>query len=258
VGKDIKKIKISLIGAGAANIATIRLFLAYGIPPGNIIMCDSKGILHKGRNDITGTHADKLKFSKITNEQQLTGGIPEAMAAADAVIALSKPGPDTIKKEWIKSMAKDAIVFVCANPIPEIWPWEAKEAGAAVVSTGRSDFPNQVNNSLGFPAIFRGTLDVQASTITDTMCIAAAQELADCAARKGLNPEEILPTMDNWEVFPRVATATGMQAIKEGLARIIMTEEELFNMAMAKIKRAQDQTQVLMDNGIIKMPHTGD
>ena len=169
VGKDMHKIKITLIGAGAANLATIRLFLAYGIPPGNIIMCDSKGILHKGRNDITDTHADKLKFSKITNSEQLTGGIAEAMAGADAVIALSKPGPDTIKKEWIKNMANDAIVFACANPIPEIWPWEAKEAGAAVVSTGRSDFPNQVNNSLGFPAIFRGTLDVQASTITDTM-----------------------------------------------------------------------------------------
>ena len=257
VGKDMQNIKITLIGTGAANIATVRLFLAYGIPPGNIIMCDSKGILHKGRNDITQTHADKLKFSKITNEEQRTGNIPEAMTGADAVIALSKSGPDTIKKEWIETMANDAIVFACANPIPEIWPWEAKEAGAAVVSTGRSDFPNQVNNSLGFPAIFRGTLDVQASSITDSMCIAAAKELAACAARKGLNPEEILPTMDNWEVFPRVATATAMQAIKENLARVIMTEEEIFNNAMMKIKRAQDQTKVLMDNGIIPMPPNG-
>lgn len=255
VGKEMEKIKIALIGAGAANIATVRLFLAYGIPPGNIIMCDSRGILHRGRSDITDAHADKLKFSLITNEEQRTGGIPEAMAGADVVIGLSQPGPDTIKKEWIRKMAPDPIVFACANPIPEIWPWEAKEAGAAVVSTGRSDFPNQVNNSLGFPAIFRGTLDVQASTITDTMCIAAAVELAACAARKGLNAEEILPTMEDWEVFPRVATATAMQAIKEGLARLNMTREEIFSTAISKINRAQEQTKVLMAGGIIPLPH---
>ena len=254
VGKDMEKLKITLIGAGAANIATVRLLLAYGVPPGNIIICDSKGILHRGRNDISESHTDKLNFSRITNGAQRTGDIPHAMAGADVVIALSKSGPDTIKKEWVKSMAPDSIVFACANPIPEIWPWEAKEAGAAIVSTGRSDFPNQVNNSLGFPAIFRGTLDVQATTITDTMCIAAAKELAACAARSGLKPEAILPTMDNWEVFPSVATATAMQAIAEGLARVHMSREEIFDTAMAKIKRAQKQTKVLMDSGVIPLP----
>ena len=254
VGKDIKKIKIALIGAGAANIATVRLFLVYGIPAGNIIIADSKGILHRERRDITPDHGDKLKFSKITNAKQRRGAVPEAMAGADVLIALSQPGPDTIKKEWIRSMAAAPIVFACANPIPEIWPWEARDAGAAIVATGRSDFPNQVNNSLGFPAIFRGILDVQASAITDTMCIAAAEELAACAARRGLNAEEILPTMDNWEVFPRVATATALQAIKEGLARVVMTEEEIFNAAMGKIKRAQAQARVLMESGIVPLP----
>ena len=154
-------------------------------------------------------------------------------------------------------MAKDAIVFACANPVPEIWPWEAKEAGAAIVSTGRSDFPNQVNNSLGFPAIFRGVLDVQAGTITDTMCIAAAKELAACAAEKGLNPEKILPTMDNLEVFPRVAAATAMKAIEENVARLILTREEVMSLAREKIGRAQEQVGILMEKGIIPTPSPG-
>ncbi len=254
VKKDIKEAKIAMIGVGAANVATVRLLLAAGVPSENIVMCDSTGILHKGRTDIKESHQDKLKIIEITNKDQKQGGIPEAMEGADVVIGLSKPGPDTIKKEWVESMADNAIVFACANPIPEIWPWEAKEAGAAVVSTGRSDFPNQVNNSLGFPAIFRGVLDVHASTITDTMCIAAAEELAACAAEKGLNPEEILPTMDNWEVFPRVATATAMQAIKEGVARRELSRDEIYNLATEKIKRAQDTTKLLQDNGIVRMP----
>ncbi len=117
-------------------------------------------------------------------------------------------------------MAKDAIVFACANPIPEIWPWEAKAAGAAVVATGRSDFPNQVNNSLGFPGLFRGTLDVRAKTITDEMCMAAAHALADMAAAKGLNPDYILPTMDEWDVFPREAAAVAAKAVEQGIARM--------------------------------------
>ncbi len=254
VNKDMKTVQIAMIGVGAANVATVRLLLAAGVPSENIVMCDSTGILHKGRTDIKETHQDKLKIIEITNKDQKKGGIAEAMEGADVVIALSKPGPDTIKKEWVENMAKDAIVFACANPIPEIWPWEAKEAGAAVVSTGRSDFPNQVNNSLGFPAIFRGVLDVHASTITDTMCIAAAEELAACAAEKGLNPEEILPTMDNWEVFPRVATATAMQAIKEGVARRELSRDEIYKIATEKIKRAQDQTRLLQENGIVPMP----
>lgn len=254
VGKELEKVKIAMIGVGAANVATVRLLLAAGVPGKNIVMCDSKGILHKGRSDITEAHREKLAMIEITNASGCTGSIPEAMKDADVVIALSRPGPDTIKKEWVKAMAKDAIVFACANPIPEIWPWEAREAGAAVVATGRSDFPNQVNNSLGFPAIFRGVLDVQASTITDTMCITAAKELAACASEKGLNPEKILPVMDDWEVFPRVAAATAMQAIAEGVARLKLDRETVYQTSLQKIKRAQEQTKLLMESGIIPVP----
>jgi len=149
-------------------------------------------------------------------------------------------------------MADDGIVFVCANPIPEIWPWEAKEAGARVVATGRSDFPNQVNNSVGFPAIFRGTLDVMARTITDEMCIAAAYELAKCAEDKGLREDYLLPTMDEWEIFPREAVAVAKKAMEQGVARLKFTEKELFQMAETKIKRARDEVGLLMDKGIIE------
>lgn len=254
VGKKLSEVKIAMIGAGAANVATIRLLLAAGAVAGNIIMCDSKGILHRGRDDIPGTYREKRGIMQQTNAEQRAGGIAEAMEDTDVVIALSRPGPDTIKKEWVSAMAEDAIVFACANPIPEIWPWEAKEAGAAVVSTGRSDFPNQVNNSMGFPAIFRGVLDVQARTITDTMCIAAAEELAACAAERGLYPDKILPTMDEWEVFPRVATATALQAVKEKVARLELSREVIYRLAVEKIGRAQQQTRVLMDSGTISMP----
>jgi malate dehydrogenase (oxaloacetate-decarboxylating) len=152
-------------------------------------------------------------------------------------------------------MADNAIVFVCANPIPEIWPWEAKDAGARVVATGRSDFPNQVNNSVGFPAIFRGTLDVMARTITDEMCIAAAYELAKCAEDKGLHEDYLLPTMDEWEVFPREAVAVAKKAMEQGVARLKFTDKELFQMAETKIKRAREEVAILMDKGIIE-PYT--
>jgi malate dehydrogenase (oxaloacetate-decarboxylating) len=148
-------------------------------------------------------------------------------------------------------MAKDAVVFACANPVPEIWPWEALKAGARIVATGRSDFPNQVNNSLGFPGIFRGVIDVGARTITDEMCIAASKELARCAQDKGLSEQRILPTMEDWEVFPREAVAVGLKAIEQGVARKRMTEDELFKKASKIIRRARDETQTLMEHGLI-------
>ena len=140
---------------------------------------------------------------------------------------MSKPGPGVIKKEWVASMADDAILFVIANPVPEIWPWEALEAGARVVATGRSDFPNQVNNSLGFPGIFRGTLDVRARTITDEMCIAAAAELAKVQEEEGLDETHIVPTMDNTEVFIREAVAVGLKAIDQGIASVALGKKSL-------------------------------
>jgi malate dehydrogenase (oxaloacetate-decarboxylating) len=184
----------------------------------------------------------------------VVGGIKQAMAGADILVAASRPGPGVIQKDWVKGMAKDAIVFATANPIPEIWPWEAKEAGARIVATGRSDFPNQVNNSLGFPGIFRGALDVRARTITDEMCIAAALEIAKTAEDKGLSEEYIVPTMDDWEVFPREAVAVGMKAIETGVARVNLSRDELWQRAESAIRRARDQTKLLMDKDFIRAP----
>jgi malate dehydrogenase (oxaloacetate-decarboxylating) len=156
VGKKVSKIKIAMVGAGAANICIARLIMLYGVRPENIVMTDSKGTLHKAREDIKANNPERWKLCLETNKSGVEGYIKEAMGNADVVIALSAPGPGIIKPEWIKNMAKNPIVFACANPVPEIWPWEAKEAGAAVVATGRSDFPNQVNNSVGFPGLCRG------------------------------------------------------------------------------------------------------
>ncbi len=172
------------------------------------------------------------------------------MEGVDVVIALSRPGPGTIKPEWVESMNEDAIVFACANPVPEIWPWEAKEAGARIVATGRSDFPNQVNNSLGFPGIFRGTLDVRASTITDEMCFAAADALANQIG-DSLDEDHILPTMDDWEVFPREAAAVGMKAQEQGVARLSKSYEELFEHATTIIGRSRKMTAMMMEQGYI-------
>ncbi|MGC9366128.1 MAG: NAD(P)-dependent malic enzyme [bacterium] len=254
VGKKKEDVRITMIGAGASNIAISRVMISAGFPPENIIMVDTKGTLHKGRNDLNNDeNREKWHMCEISNKKQLKGGIAEALKGADVSISLSKPGPGTIKPEWISEMADDAIVFACANPVPEIWPWEAKQAGARIVSTGRSDFPNQVNNSLGFPGIFRGTLDVYAKTITDEMCIAAAEELAKCAQDKGLRDDYIVPTMDEWEVFPREAVAVALKAIEQGVARISMTKEQLYEKASSIIKRARKETEVLMKEGLIKM-----
>jgi malate dehydrogenase (oxaloacetate-decarboxylating) len=244
------------VGCGASNVAISRLIFAWGADPAKCIMLDSKGILGKHRNDIETRKVEfkeKWKLCQITNAEGRQGDIPEAMKGADVVIALSKSGPGVLKPEWIQAMAKDPIVFACANPIPEIWPWEAKEAGAAIVATGRSDFPNQVNNSLGFPGIFRGTLDVRARTITDDMCFAAAEALANHVGDK-LDAEHILPDMDDWEVFPREAAAVAMKAQEQGLAQIKTSYEEELANAKRIIKRSRDLTQTMMDGGFIAKP----
>ncbi len=168
------------------------------------------------------------------------------------VIAFSTPGPGVIQSSWIKTMATDPIIFACANPTPEIWPWEAKEAGAAIVATGRSDFPNQVNNSLCFPGIFRGVLDVRASRITDEMCFAAAQALASCD-EDSLDRDHILPKMDNMMIYPLQAAAVGMQAQAQGLAKVRLTYNQLLDNAVFMIASAQAATDVLMNENCI--PH---
>lgn len=252
VRKKIDKVRVTMIGAGAANIAIARLLFKAGVDPAKTVMLDSKGTLHKGREDLKEKYKEKWHMCQITNEMQIVGDIPEALEGADVVIAMSKPGPGVIKKEWIKKMAKDAIVFACANPIPEIWPWEAKEAGARIVATGRSDFPNQINNSLGFPGIFRGTLDVKGRTITDEMCIEAAYALARYAEKKGISENYIIPKMSEWKVYVEEAVAVALKAIEQGIARAPLKREELYNRAEEMIKRARKEVTLFMRTGLIK------
>ncbi len=255
VGKDPKESLITLVGAGSANLRTAYVLIRWGIKPGNIMLVDTKGVIYPGRNDIIkDDNPWKYELAQKTNAEGRTGDIAAAFKGADAVVAASKPGPDTIKKDWITTMADKSIIFACANPIPEIWPWEAKEAGAHIVATGRNDFPNQVNNSLGFPAIFRGVLDVKAKTVTDDMCIAAAQELAKFAEERGMHEEDILPRMEEWEVFPREAVACALKSIEQGVARVKPSKQELYERATAIIKNAKESAELLMKNGLIKQP----
>jgi malate dehydrogenase (oxaloacetate-decarboxylating) len=254
VDKKIAEVSVTFIGVGAANVAIARLLFAAGVKPENTIFVDSSGILHAGRADLEANQKEnpyKWDLCRRTNPGRRTGGTAEALKGVDVAISLSKSGPDTIKPEWLKGMAKDAVLFACANPIPEIWPWEAKEAGVRIVATGRSDFPNQVNNSTGFPAIFRGTLDVKARTITDEMCLAAAYELARCAEERGIHEEYISPTMAEWEVFVREAVAVGMKAIEQGVARETPSREELTRRAEKMIKESREATGLLMSSGLI-------
>jgi len=253
VGKPLGKVRIGMLGIGASNQRIAIMLAKAGVDPSLTFMCDSTGILYKGREDLPGDK-HKAYLADITNGERRTGGPAEAFEGVDVMIALSKPGPGTVKPEWIRSMNKDSIVFVCANPVPEIWPWEAKEAGARIVATGRSDFPNQVNNSLGFPGIFRGTLDVMATTITDEMCIAAARELARVAEDKGLREDHLIPTMDEWEVFPREAVAVGQKAIEQGVAQIELTPAQALEKASTIIKRARAEMDMRQEKGFIRLP----
>lgn len=256
VGKKMSEVKIAFIGTGASNVACSRLIFGWGADPARCFMVDSKGILGKHRKDLEmrkAEYKDKWHLCNVTNEEGREGDMPKAMKGVDVIIALSKSGPGVILPEWISKMNKDAIVFSCANPVPEIWPWDAKAAGAVIVATGRSDFPNQVNNSLGFPGIFRGTLDVRARTITDEMCFAAAQAMASQIG-SDLDEDHILPTMDDWEVFPREAAMVAMKAQEQGLARIHMSYEEEFDNARTIIRRSRDLTKMMMKDGFIPDP----
>lgn len=253
VGKEKENISIAFIGTGASNVAISRLIYSWGVNPGLCYMVDSKGILGPHRTDLEAvqdTYQEKWHLCQITNRDGREGGIPDAMRDTDLVIALSQPGPGVILPEWVQEMKEDAIVFSCANPIPEIWPWEAKEAGARIVSTGRSDFPNQINNSLGFPGIFRGTLDVRAETITDEMCFAAAEALADQIGDQ-LREDHLLPTMDDWEVFPREAAAVGMKAQEQGIAGLERSYDQLLDSATEIIRRSRNLTAMMEKEGFI-------
>jgi malate dehydrogenase (oxaloacetate-decarboxylating) len=226
VDKDLSEVTVSLIGAGAANMNVAKYMHVAGVRWENMIMVDSRGILNPERTDVKGNES-KWEISTKTNWEGRSGGIAEAMRDTDVCIALSTPGPGVIKQDWVAGMADDAIVFAAANPVPEIWPWEAEAGGARIVATGRSDFKNQINNSLGFPAVFRGTLDVRATSITDEMCIAAAYAIAHYAEEQGISEDAIIPRMEEQEMYVREAVAVGMKAVEQGVAEREMSVEEL-------------------------------
>ncbi len=255
VGKDLGNVRIALIGVGAANVATYRLLKAIGVSPAAVVACDRRGVLHAERDDLAWLeqeYPDKWQICQETNAERVRGGIAEALRGANVCLAFSASGPEIIRPEWVRQMASDAIVFACANPIPEIWPWLAKEAGARIVATGRSDFPNQVNNSLGFPGIFRGTLDVRARTITDEMALAAARELAACAAEGGLSEERIVPRMDEWAIYPRVAAETALAAQRQNIAQLAVSADEVRESSARMIAAARDATHMLMRENFIR------
>jgi malate dehydrogenase (oxaloacetate-decarboxylating) len=257
VGKAVDRVRVAMIGMGAANVAGYRLLTASGVDRGAIVACDSKGVLHRGRADIEAQQevfADKWRVCVESNGDGVVGGVAEALRGADVCIAFSTPVPGVVRPQWVRTMARDAIVFACANPTPEIWPWEAREAGARIVATGRSDFPNQLNNALVFPGLFRGVLEVRARTITDGMATVVARELAACAEARGLGEEHILPRMDEWEVHARVAGAAAMAAQAEGLARAPKGREEVEREAARLMRHAREATGALMREGLIASP----
>ena len=213
VGKKKEDVKIVTSGAGAAAIAIVKLLLSAGFK--HVIMCDRKGAIYEGRD---GLNWIKEEMALVTNLEKTAGSLADMLVGADVFIGVSAPG--TVTTEMVKTMNRDAIVFACANPTPEIFPEDAKAGGAAVISTGRSDFPNQINNVLAFPGIFRGAFDVRASDINEEMKMAAAMALANLISDEELNADYIIPYAFDPKVGPAVAKAVAQAAIDSGVARI--------------------------------------
>ena len=213
VGKKREDVKVVTSGAGAAAVSIVKLLLSAGFP--NITMCDRKGAIYQGRE---GLNWIKEEMAQVTNLEKRAGSLADALAGADVFIGVSAPG--TVTAEMVKTMNRDAIVFACANPTPEIFPDEAKAGGAAVVATGRSDYPNQINNVLAFPGVFRGTFDVRASDINEEMKMAAARALADLISEGELNADYIIPKAFDKRVGPAVAKAVAEAARTSGVARL--------------------------------------
>lgn len=255
VQKDIKDIKVVMYGAGASNATIARLIIQAGADPENMVIFDSHGGLHKDREDIKADTRfyRKWELCEKTNPKKINS-VAEACKGADVLIALSKPGPDVVKPEWIRSMGTKPIVFACANPVPEIYPYAAKEAGAYIVATGRGDFPNQVNNSLGFPGILKGALLVRARKITDEMAVTAAYSMANYAEKKGINPDYIMPKMDETDMFAYEAADVAMEAIKNGVARINLTWDQVFKQTMDDITQTRATIDMMMKNNFIQNP----
>lgn len=213
VKKDIHAISVVTSGAGAAGIAIIKLLMAMGLE--DVVMCDRQGAIYKGRDNL---NAEKMEMAEISNKKMKKGSLKEVIRGADVFIGVSAPG--TVSEEMVRSMAKDPILFPMANPTPEIMPDDAKKAGAAIIGTGRSDFPNQINNVLAFPGIFRGALDVRASDINDEMKLAAACAIADLVPENELTPEYVIPSPFDERVAPAVAKGVAQAAKDTGVSRL--------------------------------------
>jgi malate dehydrogenase (oxaloacetate-decarboxylating) len=254
-GKKLSDAKIVLLGAGASNTTIARLILSDGGNGSNIIVFDSHGSLNSDREDIKNDprYYRKWELCLKTNTKKVKT-MEEAIKGADALIALSTPGPNTVKREWIRAMADKAIVFACANPVPEIWPYAAKEEGAFIVATGRGDFPNQVNNSICFPGILKGALLVRSRKITDGMAIRCAHSIAEFSEKRGIDPDNIIATMEETDVFAQEAADVAMQAIKEGVARITLSWDEVYTRAKADISAARSLVEDMKKLGHIQEP----
>jgi malate dehydrogenase (oxaloacetate-decarboxylating) len=254
-GKEIGEVKITMLGAGASNTTIARIIIAAGGDPQKMMLFDSKGGLHRNRKDIKADPRfyRKWELCQSTNPKCVSD-FAESCKGADVLISLSTPGPNIVKPDWIKSMADKAIVFACANPVPEIYPYAAKQAGAFIVATGRGDFPNQVNNSLGFPGILKAALMVRARKITDEMAIAAANSLADFAANRGISPDDIIPKMDEVDIFPHEAANVAVEAVKSGISRKALTYAEAYQSAKKDIEYSRSLLRSMIDDGFIQTP----
>jgi malate dehydrogenase (oxaloacetate-decarboxylating) len=254
-GKNLSQVRIVLFGAGAANTTIARLLMQDGADPDKMVLFDSKGSLHRERDDIRSKpeYYRKWELCRATNPGKVKD-METAMKGADVLIALSKPGPDTIKPEWVSLMAGKSIVFACSNPVPEIYPYAAKEAGAYIVATGRGDFPNQVNNSVGFPGILKGALMARARKITDEMALVAAHSIANFAEKEGIGPGFIIPTMEETGLFAGVAADVALQAVKDGVALVDCAWQDVYDDTLEHILEARKMTELLMEKNFIKEP----
>ena len=255
-GRRLENSRVVLMGAGAANIAAARLMMAAGFKPGNLILVDSHGVLNSERDDMDRMMLQnkwKYDLALHTNSDRVKGGIDDAAEGADALIAASKPGPHTIHPDTLKRMNKEAILFALSNPVPEILPQEAKRAGMKIIATGRSDYPNQVNNSLIFPSIIRGVFDVRSKSIPDEVIIVAARELADYTKREGtLSEEHILPTMMDWEIYSLVASVVGEKCVEMGIARLNMTRRQIRDRAKQTIEKSKKMITTAQKTNLIE------
>jgi len=231
VGKELKDVRLVINGAGAGGIAVGKLFLSLGV--GELILCDTKGAIYEGRAE--GMNWAKEEMARVTNRDKVRT-LAEAFRGADAFIGLSVAG--AVTQDMVRSMRPDPVVLAMANPVPEIFPEEAKAAGAKVVGTGRSDFPNQVNNVLAFPGVFRGALDTRARDISEGMKVAAAYAIAALIGPDELSPDYVIPRPFDRRVAPAVAAAVAEQAIKEGLARVVVDPKEVARRCVELVEKA--------------------